>query len=495
MNRNQGRYHLMFHRSGIGFILLTLLAMVTAGCSNHSQQVDEQQNNSGVPTITVTQAVAPTLAPTTPPTMVPQSDQSDAAPTEEPVSPLDTVINNGGLYVKYQGGTYYRQYQTDSYEPTGLWAYYNPTVNAVKNMMRLKEDGTVEKAFEDSGEGSIYITGNRMYLQEPTVDYGTKVYSVKCDGSDRKEFGDGSIIDIDESTNTLVCLMKGSGIDINLVAIDGSTGDVNQIGLTVPCAVILGVEDGVIYYRGEVEYDTSQLGVTKLCSVRTDGSEEKLLAQTPDTLYDYLNWGTEIPCFQIVDDTIYFSYGAYAGTGDFYQGGQIAKLQTDGSGFEILAGNITNAANPYSSLVDDTFYVADDNGRRTLYYTSGEMQNTYALDLDSNRVSASDFPVHKHSQTFENEEGVDIYLNASPTMTTLLSGIDYSSLGVDQTSSDNYFTIKDIELCDNWVYYKIEANLYYPDASIGWRDGYKRLKTQVYREELGKDKKELLYEY
>jgi hypothetical protein len=110
-------------------------------------------------------------------------------------------------------------------------------------------------------------------------------------------------------------------------------------------------------------------------------------------------------------------------------------------------------------------------------------------------VSASDFPVHKHSQTFENEEGVDIYLNASPTMTTLLSGIDYSSLGVDQTSSDNYFTIKDIELCDNWVYYKIEANLYYPDASIGWRDGYKRLKTQVYREELGKDKKELLYEY
>lgn len=501
MFNRQGRFHLL-QRLLITFSILLLVVIPTA-CGRKGEPADTLDSNlvpTSVPSVTVTQSLTPTLTPTpapvslATPTPAPVPDTSEASSSEG--TSADKVINNGGRFVMYRGNTYYRQYNADSYEPTGLWGSYNPVVGAVKNMMILNQNGAVELAFEDKGEGNIYIAGDRLYLQEPSADYGTKVYSVSMDGSDRQEIGDGTIVGIDEASQTIVCLLNGPDyFSPVLASVDAMTGEVTRFELKTPCSAVLTVEDGVIYYRGNVDYEISQLGAAMLCSVKVNGSEEQLLAKTPDTLYDYSNWGTEIPCFQKIDNTIYFSYGAYAGTGNFYQGGQIAQVNTDGSGFLILAGSFTDLATAYEHLVDDTFYVSDDNGIRTLYYTSGEQQTAYALSLDSKQVSQADFPVFRHDETFEYNNEIQIYQNNSSAMTALVPVIDYSSLGIDQKSEDNYFTIKDIEICKDNVYYKLEANLYYPKASVGWRDGYKRLKTQVFRASLDDTSKEIIFEY
>jgi hypothetical protein len=76
-------------------------------------------------------------------------------------------------------------------------------------------------------------------------------------------------------------------------------------------------------------------------------------------------------------------------------------------------------------------------------------------------------------------------------MTEWIPHVDYSALGVD----GDYYAIDDVQLCDNWVYYKIQVSEEEPEASIGWREGYRRLKTQVIREEMKGDKKEVLFEY
>lgn len=403
-------------------------------------------------------------------------------------------INNGGLYVKYHGYTYYRRYHADSFDATGLWGDYTALVGASKDMMRLKEDGTPEVAFTDDGFGDIYISNNRMYLQRPS-DYGTVVYSVNLDGSNRKDLFSGSIQGIDEASDTLVCILINEDYSHELVTVDTATGRVTKLDLANPCSTVLAVRNGFIYYLGEVPYEESVLGKIKLCRVAVDGKQELLLVENDANLYDFETFGAEIPCIQFVDDTIYFSYGGYAGTGYFYQGGLIAQVKTNGRGFQILAGSINPSDASENELVNDSFIVVKEGSRKILYYTGFSLEDDFirALDLLTGEVTASDFVISPDGIPFEYNSGVSIYQNASSAMTTLLPSIDYSSLGFG--NDEYYYRIHDVEQCGDWVYYRLEANEYYPEASIGWRDGYRRIKTQVVREEMGGGKKEILYEY
>jgi hypothetical protein len=41
----------------------------------------------------------------------------------------------------------------------------------------------------------------------------------------------------------------------------------------------------------------------------------------------------------------------------------------------------------------------------------------------------------------------------------------------------------------------LEASEYNPEASVGWRDGYRRMKTVAIRRKLNEDKEEIVFEY
>jgi hypothetical protein len=247
------------------------------------------------------------------------------------------VINNGGLYVEYNGNVYYRQYTADCYAEEGIFGSYDPIDGAKKNMICKKQDQTAETVFEDNGEGDIYICCDKMYLEKTSGNMGTYVYSIDLNGKNEQEIGEGHIKGINEKSQVLVGMLADDKGIYQLCSIEGSTGEVKKITLTEPCVEFLDLRDGVIYYLGEVETEVSKMGKVKLCSVNVNGSDEKLLAATKPDLYEFPDRETQIPCFQFVKDTIYFSYGAYGGTGNFYQGGKIAKVEKDGSDFEIVS--------------------------------------------------------------------------------------------------------------------------------------------------------------
>ena len=48
---------------------------------------------------------------------------------------------------------------------------------------------------------------------------------------------------------------------------------------------------------------------------------------------------------------------------------------------------------------------------------------------------------------------------------------------------------------DGFLYFEVEYNVYDADYAIGWRDGYRRLQTDVYRLKLDGNEAELLYSY
>lgn len=410
--------------------------------------------------------------------------------TNPPEQEVKEVLNNGGYYVEYKGNVYYREYNASSYESEGIWATYSSVPNSTKNMMRIKPDNTKEIAFTDTGEGNIYIYKDRMYLSRLETDYTPTIYSVNLDGSDRKDIGTGFIKAFDEATGIFVCVLPDSSNEYQLASLNASTGEVKFYALNTPYANFLALKDGVIFYQGAM--DENQLSQIKLCSLMVDGTNQKLLVDGTMNLYDYELY-LQIPCMQIVGDNIYFSYGAYDGTAYMYQGGQIARVNKDGSGLTILAGNEQAGEEAYTYLINDMFYVSNLNGNEILHY-SGVDGDSYALHLSNNRIEKTFSNIQPEGKPFENEEGISIYTNASPTAATLLTRIDYDKLGLDP-STEYYNTIKDVQQCGDWVYYRLEANEYYPDASIGWRDGYRRIKTMVLREKLDGSEAETLFQY
>ena len=465
------------------FILSTALLMI--GCK-------KQNEETSVSTITpnpITENSGPSVS-------VPESRPEPTVSEPSNVDLSGAVINNGGLFVTYKENIYYRQYNAESYEATGLFGSYNPTINTGKNMMCLYKDGTAKAIFQDYGEGPIFICNDKMYLQRPADNNESILYSIDLDGKNQIELGNGSMEGFDDTTGILVCLMRDANDIDQLSTIQCSSQEIKKLTLSIPCSEVLAVRNGFIYYKGEVSYEESAYGKMKLCKVAIDGSQEMLLAETAGDLYEYESYGTEIPCIQFVNDIIYFSYGGYAGTGYFYQGGMIARVNTDGSNFEILLGTDKEIDGVYSNLVAETFYVVSEGDRNILYYSGqsdSEVPPPKALDLSTMQIATSDFPIFAEGKPFEYDGGVSIYKNASSTMTTLIPAVDYSSLGPE--NSNFLYTIKQIEICDNWVYYQLEANEYSSEASIGWRDGYQRIKTQILRKEINIENGKILYEY
>ncbi len=474
------------------FVLIMLVSIFAVGCSKQNnglvnEQLKEEENLNA--SIRQQQEESGEDAA--------QENNSTEEIKSEPENINNTMdytdkaaTNNGGMYVSYNGYVYYRQYTADSYASEGLMGTYETIIGSKKNMIRMSEDGTTEIAFSDNGEGNIYIYKDRMYLVKSDEDYVTNVYAVDLDGSNEQILGKGWIKGIDEDTGTLVCVLANEKDTYQLHWIDGVTGVIKEYDLAVPCSEFLSLKDGVIYYSGEVEFESSQLGEIKLCCVNVDGTNEKLLADTKADLYEYGDRGTVVPCIQFVGNTIYFAYGAYGGTGNFYQGGKIAKVEKDGSEFAVLIG----ATEVEEDLVDEIFYVSSDNNEETLYYSQGtENKVGFVLNLITGEVEETDFPIYAEGKPFEYKGGFSIYLNASSKMTTWIPFVDYNYLELVEEA--DYYTVKDIELCDNWIYYRLEANKKDPEASIGWRDGFRRLKTKVIREKIDGETVEILFEY
>lgn len=474
------------------FFCVGIITITSFGCSK-KQDKDAANMKDEKPTVATVEEDHDDPTPTAAPVSVTEAPSNVDNNTKEEV----VVSNNGGLYVGYGDKVYYREYTKDSYESKGIFGNYEDIPDAKKNMVIKNKDGSVEVAFTDTGFGDIYISNNRMYLNQYSEEYRWVIYSVGLGGEDRKDIGNGSVKGIDNQGQNLVCEMSGEGNTYQLVKIDGVTGQVTPYELENKFSSFVTMKDDVIYYLAEVPYEESQLGKLKLCRVNVDGTKEVLLYESEPDLYEYGDMGTEIPCYQFVEDKLYFAYGGYGGTGHFYQGGRIAWVMLDGSQYQVIAGQAKDAESEsydsYENLVDETFYVVKEQGSEILHFSQG-YEKKYALTVATGDIVDHDFPIFQEGIPFEYQDGIYLYENTSSVMTTWIPQKNYSYLGQDQKSAD-LLTMNDYELIGNWVYYRLESSKAAPDASIGWRDGYERMRTVVVRQYLRGGNVEVLYEY
>jgi len=238
--------------------------------------------------------------------------------------------------------------------------------------------------------------------------------------------------------------------------------------------------------------------------------KEKRLVTTPQAYEKELNYFCEVSDFHIVGNQIFCVYGAYAGTGNFFQGGELVMLNKDGSDIKYPIppqdpendGNKDSYAN---SDLNETIYVSYDsqNKATAIYYSylfNELSSDVYRYDLSSKKITKvkRGFEIHENEIPFiyhsdDDTSSICVYESGQHKLRQLVKNIDFSDF--DEFKNDPYINNDYMSYDNNYVYYIISANQYTESESIGWRDGYTRLSTKTYRTNIKTQKTELLYEY
>lgn len=434
-------------------------------------------------------------------------------------------------YVYQDGKVYYRKYHEDSYEEAALWGMYDAIPGAKKEIVCIDSDGVETELFVDEGYGDIYLINNRFYMTEKklreedgSVYTITWLYSVDMKGNDRIDYGNGEILAIDRDRNIIVLEMweqRGTCY----YAMNYETGERKTIlsDFDDDYIDISAYQDGWLYYERRTRDDTT---VSRLCAVSLEGEQREILVITSDhNKTPYTSYRETILQIEVDKDRIYFIFGGYDGSAQVFQGGKLISVKLDGTDYKAI------------KTLADVFYLCHDNGKTLVYFprydswgigdsfgvaNSGDEYDTLVWDVDANICYLSEipenilyaynrqmglmwryYPANKgalcertlHEAELK-EEKTDIYAvpDDSGKIVRVAMNLE-NSFTKWENKEISQIHYEDLYYADGFLYFTVEYNAYDEETSIGWRDGYRRLRSDVYRLKTGESTAQLLYTY
>lgn len=253
------------------------------------------------------------------------SDKEGAHREKIPPEYALVLENNGGNVVRYGKNYYYWKYNAESFEEDGLFCYYSQKPDTVNQLICRNLKGEEKVLLNAEGYGPIYIMDGRIYLSK---EY--ELFSVNLDGTDRVDHGLFSVWTADEGSGTILGISYGQSED-GFLEDRGGVYTLNSEDYQITKVMEQGrnfnfikAMEGYAYFH-EVNYDT---GWTVLYRMSLDGSEFTELDRIQHT--DDLFYTPSILDVMLLDDTVYYCYGGYAGTGGFFQTGGINSVKVDG---------------------------------------------------------------------------------------------------------------------------------------------------------------------
>ena len=446
--------------------------------------------------------------------------------TEE-LSVLDKMKYANSTYAYQDGKVYYRRYHEDSYEEAALWGNYDAVPGAKKEIVCLDEDGVETVLFDDDGYGNIYLIADRFYMQTRGINIAenniniidTRLYSVDMQGNDRIDYGYGDILAIDRELNIVILKLWEEG-KACYYAMNYETGEKKLILSDLDDYDSIGAyQNGWLYY---IKYERrDDIDVSTLRAVSTDGEERDIIELTSAD-YDFTSTSLKSICNMEVDkDRIYFVYGGHSGSTNMFDGGKLISISLDGTDYKAV------------DTIEDAFYLCHDNGKTLVYFPQyfewlqeEDGYNMLVWDEDADICYISDFPpnmldAYKRSvydnlstrgsqyfmnrmilcdvTTYESEAEryrTDIYAipDDSGEIVKVVMDIEQFITKWEEEEAE-YIFYDDLYFADGFLYFKVEYNVYDRETSIGWRDGFRRLHTDIYRLKIGEDKAQILYSY
>lgn len=452
-------------------------------------------------------------------------DEIIPAQYTDDLSFLADMKYTNSVYVYQDGKVYYRRYNEDSYENAVLWGNYDfhPIPETKKEIVCVDADGVETVLFEDEGYGDIYLVNNRFYMMDEKLceeDGSTHrenhLYSVDMQGNDRIDYGRGSIYAVDTERNIFILTMWEDGNVYYIMNYE--TGEKKRLfSDSVDCSGIhiSDYQDGWIYYDNR-DYDYSpDYPISKLCAVSIEGKQREIIGITSSYTYP-----ESMGRIEVDEERAYFIFGGYAGSGVDFQGGLLISVKLDGTDYKAVWTE------------DDTFYLCHDKGKALVYFPrhynglfGGDDRPEYdalVWDVEADICYRSDFPTNV-LYYYDVRTGL-MWRYCSADMGALCS-ITISDDELQRKKTEVYaipddsgqivrvvmdiekyitkweaeevdlIKYKDFYLADGILYFKVEYSVYDQETSIGWRDGYYRLHTDIYRLEIGESKAEVLYSY
>lgn len=440
------------------------------------------------------------------------------------LSLLEDMKYTDSTYVYRDGKVYYRRYHEDSYEEAALWGNYAPVSGKEKEIVCIDGDGLETVLFTDEGYGDIYLLDDRFYMTEIKTEkedeavYNREwLYSVDMRGKDRIDYGYGSIFAIDRERKILILKMAGEE-GICYYVLDYESGEKKWILSDGEEAYFHHVEmyqDGWLYY---VKVERFDVGVLELWAVSLEGEQRKIIALTSEINQRPSGYMEHIINMKADGERLFFIIGGYDGSAAVFQGGKLISIRQDGTDYKAV------------ETPGDTYYVSHDRGKTFLYFPghyrpfAEDVQecDTMIWDVDGDICYLSGFPQRilleydrqvsriwnycsgnkgvlcEMSLYYDdiNEKEVDIYavfddsgqiVRAASKLNTRIAG--YEGEEVDRVQ------YKDLYYADGFLYFRVEYSAYDEGSSIGWRDGYRRLRSDVYRLKTGESMAGLLYSY
>lgn len=367
---------------------------------------------------------------------------------EETAAEEAAVVTGEAAWVfRTADGIYYWKYTAESFEETALFANYK-AVPGVKNQFVFRgTDGTEKVLFEADGYGAVVIAGDRLFYESAMDEQGgTEIRSCTLDGQDVVTLGEGELLFGTDDGKAVICdVMTQMRID-RIEAAD-HTRTVLAEG-----AAYLDHKGDVIYYQPqEADSEAAVLGQVTLSQMQTDGSGQKNLYTTaPDLYEDTMQGSAEIARLIVREDKIYFSYGSIAGSGMFFQGGKVVKMDLDGNHAEVAAGN--------EALVNSIFSVNEDGSVRSEFPEFEEMLFT------------------RMQKTFSVDGMMYMFNKATGAPEEILTPEDYGSVGdgLCNYCEDTCLQIDPLEVSEGSAYYLATYGTKDPEGNMGWRTSYRR---------------------
>lgn len=404
-----------------------------------------------------------------------------------------------GLYALWDGKVYFRQITDESLEKGALWADFEPVAGTEKPLMCMEPDGGIVQAGTDSGDGPLFIADGRIYSQRCENDT-YRVYSCGLDGKGVEEYA--SLRVLDAKNGRIICQTAEGGlsfIDTN-AGVDAEAG--REHVLVEDTAYYLDATEEEVFFYGYQMSDGTEESELVLCKADYEGTvtvlkmitrQEYLDCMEEYAIYEY---PMDIPCFQCLGDTLYFSAGSYNGNAHMYSGGPIYSMKKDGSDCRVEA--VSGWA---------FFYLYDNGENRVLYYDDPEAVPTSPEDTGIRPVNLRGeetpditlpppYAAYDKPEVHGESNAVLWYPDTSGVCYILLTGEESAALSIDAYVDGSWMQkVSEFDLVDGKLFFTVTDLSYNRESSIGWRDYYDRGRSACYCKELKSGEIRLLYEY
>lgn len=387
---------------------------------------------------------------------------------------ITQVLNNGGNVVGWNGNVYYFRISQGAYAKSAVYGNYSLDPKASNDLVVRAQDGTEKVIISTQSSGSIWICSNRILFRKSDKSW----YYVDLKEPEKERFFTSADIIGYIPEQDMLVLQEDSG----LVRTSDTRGNETEI--------IQG-DYTAIAVKDDFYYHYSHDGSGNYEFYRCDLTGKKVETLGTIRVAEVSGWGRSLEDICVGEDGIYVMVGYYAGTGYFFQEGSIYYLPFGGEMELLVDGEVR-----YPMMYLATEYLEDGtvSDQYLYYFTSGDVlgmglyqgamsEGVSRYSVRTGVTEAVEYPLCSQNVPFL-YEGQVLLLEGGVEPSVVLdvqtaADMGCGILGFREDSSAVYHTDVD-KVGEDW-YIVMTYSKRDPSADFGWREGYARNYTKLFR--------------